>query len=105
MGTKSVCRSFRYSEEVAAIIAEQEGKSENDKFERLVWRCSKELPQTEARLAELQQSIIEKLGKLREMNSIYEQLRGAENKASNCLMQLDRLYYELNDLNKRLSQL
>lgn len=96
---KTNCRSFRFSDEVAAVIAQQPGKSDNDKFEQLVLRCFYELPRLENREAELQQSIMEKLQQLRDLGRIYEEVRSAENKASTCHMQLDRLYEQLHSIN------
>lgn len=96
---KTNCRSFRFSDEVAAVIAQQPGKSDNDKFEQLVLRCFYELPRLEKREAELQQSIMEKLQQLRDLGRIYEEVRSAENKASTCHMQLDRLYEQLHSIN------
>lgn len=42
---KTNLRSFRYSDEVAAILEQQEGKSLNDKFENLVLTCYYKLPE------------------------------------------------------------
>ena len=101
---KNNCRSFRFSDEVAAIISQQPGKSDNDKFEQLVLRCFYMLPNLEMREAELQQSIMEKLDKVRQLQGVYERLRSAETKASNCIMELDRLYHELGEVNQIVTQ-
>lgn len=102
---KTNCRSFRFSDEVAAVLAQQPGKSENDKFEQLVLRCFYELPRLEKREAELQQSIMDKLDKLRELTRLYEEVRSAGSKASNCVMQLDRLYMQLAEVNNNVTQI
>lgn len=101
---KNNCRSFRFSDEVAAIIAQQSGKSDNDKFEQLVLRCFYMLPKLEKREAELQQSIMDKLDKVRQLQGIYESLRSLETKASNCVMEVDRLYHEFDRVNKVVTQ-
>lgn len=100
MGMKTNCRSFRYSDEVAAILAQQPGKSENDKFEQLVLRCFYKLPGLEKREVELQQSIMDKLSQIREITSLYEKIRSCESKASSCIMEMERLYYQMVDVNK-----
>lgn len=105
MGMKTNCRSFRYSDEVAAVLENQPGKSENDKFEQLVLRCFYKLPDLEKREAELQQSIMKKLEQMRQLQDLYDNLRSAESKASNCVMQLDRLYAELGEINHRVKDL
>ncbi|MCQ5129831.1 hypothetical protein NE562_09180 [Butyricicoccus faecihominis] len=101
---KTNCRSFRFSDEVDAILAQQPGKSQNDKFEQLVLRCFYMLPNLEKREAELQQSIMDKLDKVRQLQRIYESLRSLETKASNCVMEVDRLYNEFNRVNKVVTQ-
>lgn len=46
MASKKInLRSFRYSDEVAAILEQQEGTSLNDKFENLVLTCYYKLPE------------------------------------------------------------
>lgn len=99
IATKPNVRSFRFSDEVAAIIAQQQGKNDNDRFEQLVLTCFYRLPQAEQRLGDLQQQILDKLGKLRELETLYERMRKAEAMTSNCIMQLDRLSAELIEIN------
>ncbi|MDY3618094.1 hypothetical protein [Agathobaculum sp.] len=45
MSKKTNIRSFRYSDEVAAILEQQVGHSINDKFEQLVLECYYKLPE------------------------------------------------------------
>lgn len=67
MPQKSNLRSFRYSDEVAAILEKQPGKSFNDKFEQLVLRCFYELPAIERRKTELEAQIQQRRDELRKM--------------------------------------
>lgn len=71
---KNNIRSFRYSDEVAAILEKQQGASLNDKFEQLVLDCNYKLPAFEKRLHETQDQIISNLQKVRELNSISSEL-------------------------------
>lgn len=57
MSKKTNIRSFRYSDEVAAILEQQVGHSINDKFEQLVLECYYKLPELQKQHKELQQKI------------------------------------------------
>lgn len=61
---KSNIRSFRYSDEVAAILEKQEGNSLNEKFENLVLRCFWELPKRQESLKQVQKQIVDEREKL-----------------------------------------
>lgn len=67
MPQKSNLRSFRYSDEVAAILEQQPGKSFNDKFEQLVLRCFYELPAIEHRKKELEAQIQQRREELQDV--------------------------------------
>ena len=47
MSKKCNVRSFRYSDEVAAILEGMPGKSMNDNFEQLILECYYKLPELE----------------------------------------------------------
>ena len=50
MAAKSNIRSFRYSDDIAAILEAQEGDSLNQKFENLVMFCFRSLDQRREQL-------------------------------------------------------
>ncbi|MBE6925315.1 MAG: hypothetical protein E7461_00585 [Ruminococcaceae bacterium] len=50
-------RSLRLSEETVALIEKQDGSSFTDKFENLVQKCVRELPQKQRELKAVQQQI------------------------------------------------
>lgn len=54
---KSNIRSFRFSDEIAAILEKQEGKNLNDKFEGLVLFCFYKLESRKKDLADLEKRI------------------------------------------------
>lgn len=88
---KTNCRSYRYSDEVAAILAQQEGKSDNDKFEQLVLTCYYKLPELQKREADLRKSIAEKLDKLRVLDTLCWSL-------SQCKANIDKLKSQVDSL-------
>lgn len=57
MAQKNNIRSIRFSDELAELIDRQAGDTFTQKFEGLITRCVWELPQKEAELKQLQESI------------------------------------------------
>lgn len=65
MSKKCNVRSFRFSDEVAAILEGMNGKSMNDSFEQLVLECYYKLPDLQKQCKELQEKIDRKRKELR----------------------------------------
>lgn len=61
---KTNLRSFRYSDEVAAVLEQQEGKSLNDKFENLILKCYYEAPKWDKYVADMREQYQEERRKL-----------------------------------------
>lgn len=75
---KSNLRSFRYSDEVAAILEAQEGSSLNDKFESLVLFCFYSLEQRNKDLEQIEQQISQERERLYKIQKATENLRMLE---------------------------
>lgn len=82
---KSNIRSFRFSDEVAAILEKQKGDSLNQKFENLVLACFWTLPKREQELKQVQEQIVAARQKLydvqrasQEINNLMSCLRSAQ---------------------------
>lgn len=75
MATKNNIRSIRFSDELAELIDQQQGKNFQQKFENLVTRCVSELPQKEAEIARLDKLKAEKQKQLSEMSEQLYELR------------------------------
>lgn len=67
MGNKCNVRSFRFSDEVAAILEGMEGKSLNDKFEQLVLECYYKLPDLKKEIKYYEKQINQQRKKLNDM--------------------------------------
>ncbi len=80
---KTNLRSFRYSDEVAAILEAQEGSSLNDKFESLVLFCFYHLEQRKEDLAKIEQRIQEERSRLYRIQKATEELRQLERDIQN----------------------
>ncbi|KAB4605889.1 hypothetical protein GMD88_10695 [Pseudoflavonifractor sp. BIOML-A6] len=74
MGQKTNLRSFRYSDEVAAILEAQEGKSVNDKFENLVLFCYYKVEQRQKDLDRINEDIRKRREELYQLSRETEQL-------------------------------
>lgn len=74
MGQKTNLRSFRYSDEVAAILEAQEGKSVNDKFENLVLFCYYKVEQRQKDLDRINEEIKKRREELYQLSRETEQL-------------------------------
>ena len=69
MATKNNIRSIRFSDELAELIEQQQGRSFTDKFETLITRCVWELPARTSELEQLEKRIQEKREQLRKMTA------------------------------------
>ena len=82
MAGKPNIRSIRFSDELAELIDRQAGNTFTEKFENLVTRCVWELPQKEAELKQVQESIeqqreliIELIQKRRKLEQIMQSIQ------------------------------
>lgn len=75
---KSNLRSFRYSDEVAAILETQAGSSLNDKFESLVLFCFLRLEERKKDLEQLEQQITQERDRLHKLQHATQELRQLE---------------------------
>ena len=75
MATKSNIRSMRFSDEILGMIEDQPGDTFTAKFENLVRKCIKELPETEWRLKHLNQEIKERQTQLAKLREQYTRAR------------------------------
>lgn len=75
MATKNNIRSIRFSDELAELIDQQQGKNFQQKFENLVTRCVYELPQREQEIKRLDELKAMKLKQLDELNKQLMELR------------------------------
>ena len=57
MAEKGKIRSIRFKDEIYELIEQQEGETFTQKFENLVTRCVKELPQKRQQLTQIQMQI------------------------------------------------
>ena len=69
MANKNNIRSIRFSDELAELIEQQQGRSFTEKFENLITRCVWELPAKEEELFKLETRIQEKREQLRDMTA------------------------------------
>lgn len=76
---KSNLRSFRYSDEVAAILEAQEGNSLNEKFESLVLFCFYKLESRKKDLERVEADIKRERERLWNLQKATQQLRDLEN--------------------------
>lgn len=67
MGNKSNVRSFRFSDEVAAILEGMQGHSMNDNFEQLVLECYYKLPDLKKEIKYYEKQINQQRKKLNDM--------------------------------------
>ena len=75
---KSNLRSFRYSDEVAAILEAQEGNSLNEKFESLVLFCFYKLESRKKDLQKIEADIKRERERLYNLQRATEELRQLE---------------------------
>ena len=75
---KSNLRSFRYSDEVAAILEAQEGNSLNEKFESLVLFCFYKLESRKKDLQRVEADIKREKERLWNLQKATEELRQLE---------------------------
>ena len=75
---KSNLRSFRYSDEVAAILEAQEGNSLNEKFESLVLFCFYKLESRKKDLQRVEADIKRERERLWNLQKATEELRQLE---------------------------
>jgi len=80
---KSNLRSFRYSDEIAAILEAQEGNSLNEKFESLVLFCFYRLEQRKKDLERIEQDIKRERQRLYDLQRATEELRMLEKDIQN----------------------
>lgn len=78
MAGKSNIRSIRISDEMAALIDQQAGKSFTEKWENLVKQCVWELPRQEERLKAVQDQIKAEQQRLWNLQRATAQLRELE---------------------------
>ena len=74
MATKKNIRSFRYSDEVACILASQQGENLNAKFENLVKKCFCDLERRQEELDRIEERIKERRQKLYDLERATAQL-------------------------------
>ncbi|WP_312940580.1 hypothetical protein [Oscillibacter sp.] len=72
---KSNLRSFRYSDEIAAILEAQEGNSLNEKFESLVLFCFYKLESRKKDLQCIEEAIERERDRLHNLQKATEELR------------------------------
>ena len=75
---KNNLRSFRYSDEIAAILEAQEGNSLNEKFESLVLFCFYSLEKRKKDLALIEKDIKRERERLHNLQKATEELRELE---------------------------
>ena len=80
MAAKNNIRSIRFSDELAELIEQQQGRSFTEKFENLITRCVWELPAKEEELFKLETRIQEKREQLRDMTAQAGELHMTLNK-------------------------
>ena len=87
---KSNLRSFRYSDEIAAILEAQEGKSLNEKFESLVLFCFYKLESRKKDLQRIEADITRERDRLWNLQKATEELRMLEKD-----LQSAKFYFEI----------
>lgn len=95
MAEKPNIRSIRFSDELAELIEQQAGDTFTQKFEGLITRCVWELPQKEAELKDIEDSIQRQrvlFWKLKEKREKLEQTM------QNIQRELDRRLRELEEV-------
>lgn len=83
MAQKSNIRSIRISDDMAEMIDRQAGENFTQKWENLVARCIRELPQQEERLKAIQERIKKEQERLYNLQRATEQLRMLEQDIQN----------------------
>lgn len=102
MGKKTNVRSFRFSDEVAAILEGMKGHSMNDNFEQLVLDCYYKLPDLQKQHKELQKKIDRKREELRLLaDEVEPAIRCVDSTAIDISIQYSRLLETFN----RITQL
>lgn len=76
---KTNLRSFRYSDEIAAILEAQKGNSLNEKFETLVLFCYYKVESRKKDLEEVERRIEQEREQLYNLQRATEELRMLEN--------------------------
>lgn len=102
---KNNVRSFRFSDRVAEILAQQEGDSLNDKFERLVLRCHDEIPETKKKLRTLEAEIKKKRDDLQRLRDTYNQLLSSHGKLEQLNYQYERIAAVLVDVYQQVDNM
>ena len=77
MAGKSNIRSMRFSDEIIQLIEQQPGDSFTAKFEYLIRKCVKELPEKEKQLQFFEEQIKEKRDRLNRLTSKAYQLENS----------------------------
>lgn len=86
---KSNLRSFRYSDEVAAILEAQEGNSLNEKFESLVLFCFYKLESRKKDLEAIEADIKKERERLWKLQHATEELRRLEDDIKHAKFQFE----------------
>lgn len=79
MAQKNNIRSIRFSDKLAELIGQQQGRSFTEKFENLITRCVWELPRKEEQLQQIQEQIRREKERLLQLQKASEELRMLEN--------------------------
>ena len=78
MAAKSNIRSFRFSDEIAAILEAQDGDSLNAKFENLIKFCFQSIPQKQEQLDRINAQIEQRRETLRKLEKATAELAQLE---------------------------
>lgn len=78
MAQKNNIRSIRFSDKLAELINQQQGRSFTEKFENLITRCVWELPRKEEQLRQIQEQIRREKERLLQLQKASEELRMLE---------------------------
>lgn len=103
MSNKPNIRSFRFSDEVAAILQGSPGKNMNDKFENLVLHCYYEYPRAQERLEKARAELVELLRQMQDMKDLANNLQGLERRSSAAVESVQWIAQELSKTARKIS--
>ena len=93
MAQKSNIRSMRFSDEIIQMIESQAGETFTAKFEALVTKCVRELPQKERELKQIEERINYQKKRL---HQIEDQTNAISSKINDFKYNLQRMEYTVN---------
>ena len=102
MATKNIIRSMRFSEDVAKLIEQQQGRNFTEKFENLVIECVWQLSKKKQELQQIQDQIDREKKRLNQLEQKRQKLQAAmdqmEGVLAHCLCTAGETLQELKQM-------